>query len=422
MTNSFILGCIGDDFTGSSDAASFLVNAGMKTVLLNGIQQELPDISCDAIVVALKTRSMEKSAAVKQSLAVLEWLEQKGARHFYIKYCSTFDSTKEGNIGPIIDAALKRYREPYTVLCPALPVNKRIVKDGALWVDGILLADGPMRHHPLNPMWASDLAELMKPQGKYPSLKIPHSMLEEKTIEEIQDYIADFAKSTDHFYVIPDYMNEDHAQKIAHLFAGLKIMTGGSGILSALGATYRDHPVQPAEALSGGVTGRGIILAGSCSTATLEQIEAFRQSGGVSFKINPLDLLNGQVSLEDIWAFVAEHAADDVLVYSSETPDAIRRNQQYGREKMAKLLEDTLAALGKRACGEGFKRIIVAGGETSGAVTLALGFHAFLIGESIAPGVPMMMPLQRQDMRIVLKSGNFGEREFFRNALNKTKG
>ena len=421
MNKQMILGCVGDDFTGSSDAASFLVNAGMKTVLLNGIPKELPNIDCDAIIIALKTRSIEKTLAVKESLEALAWLSEHGAKHLYIKYCSTFDSTPAGNIGPIIDAALEKYDEQYTMLCPALPVNKRIVRHGELWVDDVLLAESAMKNHPLNPMWASDIAELIKPQGKYPCLKIPYEMLDSRSLSEIKKHIADYASINDRFYIIPDYISEEHAKKIAEIFGQCKILTGGSGVLTELAKYYNKTKIPCKQYIKSSVGGRGILLAGSCSKATLAQIACFQSSGGVSYKIDPLALLNKTMTVEMIWQFVEDHQSDTVLLYSSAPSDVVQLNQQYGRDKIANIIEQVMAELGKKAYKAGIKKIIVAGGETSGAVTQALGFNAFIIGESIAPGVPIMAPVQDESVRLVLKSGNFGDNDFFNTAINKTK-
>lgn len=418
-----VLGCIGDDFTGSSDAASFLVNAGVRTILLNGIPKNMPDLDCEAVVIALKTRSIAKTQAVRDSLEALQWLEARGAEHLYIKYCSTFDSTREGNIGPVVDAALERHHEQFTILCPALPVNKRTVQGGRLFVDGVPLAESPMKNHPLNPMWASDIAELMKPQGKYDSLNITHEMLEANSDAEITQLIERFSKGREHFYVVPDYMNETHAKRIASLFGKLRILTGGSGILSYLPEAFRKELAEKSAPIpSSHTTGPGVIIAGSCSKATLEQINEFQNRGGLSLKIEPAKLLSGEQSVEDIWDFVVEHMNEDILVYSSDQAEKVKENQKDGRERVAGLLERTMAEIGKRAVNHGFKRLIVAGGETSGAVTLALGFDAFIIGESVAPGVPIMVPVQQQNMRLILKSGNFGQKDFFQRALDQTKG
>ena len=422
-TSRLFLGCIADDFTGASDAASFLVKEGVQTVLVNGVPETDINVQdCQAIVIALKTRSAEPKQAVQDTLSALRWLERKGVRQFYIKYCSTFDSTPQGNIGPVVDMAIQEYQEKYTILCPSLPVNKRIVKDGILMVDGVPLAESPMKDHPLNPMWSSSIAELMKDQGRYESIVVSARMLEEQSPAELQKLLSEFGKDKEHFYVIPDYVNEDHANKIVAAFGNLKIMTGGSGLLSQLALKYKQQlPDGKPRLIRSGTRGGGIILAGSCSKATLEQIAVFRQQGGKTFKIDPLKLLQGKQSEEEIWEFVMEQREEPVLLYSSDKADNIKKIQMHGREKIAALLETTLANLSRRAIEQGIKRIIVAGGETSGAVALALDFHAFFIGESIAPGVPIMVPLKKQDVRLVLKSGNFGQKDFFNRALIMTK-
>ena len=309
MEGNIVLGCIADDFTGASDAASFLVNQGMPTVLLNGVPKgEIKLASCNAVVIALKTRSIDKEEAVRETIAALYYLKQIGAKQFYIKYCSTFDSTKKGNIGPVIDSALRYFQEKYTIICPALPVNKRIVKNGVLYADGVPLAESPMRNHPLNPMWSSSIAELMNPQGQYKSLNIYHQVLEEKSADEIKQTVSKFGKREEHFYVIPDYINETHAKKIIDVFGNLRILTGGSGILTALVDQYKKQKMLSAtEPVANCVRGNGIILAGSCSKATLEQIENFRTHHNKSLKIDPIKLLNKQQTEDQIFDFIETH-------------------------------------------------------------------------------------------------------------------
>ena len=153
MSKNQLLGCVADDFTGASDAASFLQKAGMKTILLNEVQQDVViPMDTEAIVIALKSRTIEKEKAVDDTLKAIKWLEGKGASKFYFKYCSTFDSTSEGNIGPVADAVMEYLGQEYTLLCPALPVNGRKVKEGKLYVKGVLLEESPMKNHPLTPM------------------------------------------------------------------------------------------------------------------------------------------------------------------------------------------------------------------------------------------------------------------------------
>ncbi|MBC5635767.1 four-carbon acid sugar kinase family protein [Ornithinibacillus sp. BX22] len=417
-----ILGIVADDFSGGSDAASFLAKQGIKTYLYNGIPAE--DYQVDeeniAVVIALKTRTEEKAKAVSESLEAFQWLKNHGATQLYSKYCSTFDSTEEGNIGPIIDGVLEKYDIHYTVLVPALPVNGRIVKDGQLIVNGVPLNETHMRHHPLTPMWDANIANLMEPQGKYPSLKINHEQLELPN-EEILSLIEDFGKDKEHFYVIPDYVEEKHAQKIVELFGDLPLLTGGSGLMTELGRKYL-HENSQVEFQRSSTNGKAIILAGSCSVATLQQIEEFKKLNKPSFRIDPFQLADGTQTKEMLWEQIQASEEDEILVYSSDKPENVKEAQKAGREKVSELLEQTTAFLAKNAVSNGYNRIIVAGGETSGAVTKTLGYNSYLVGDSIDPGVPIMVPTQNKDIRLVLKSGNFGDKDFFIKAANMTKG
>lgn len=421
--SELLLGCVADDFTGASDAASFLQKQGIRTLLYNGVPNlnTTIDKEFNAVVIALKTRTDKRNKAVVESIEALDWLINKGVKQLYIKYCSTFDSTKEGNIGPIIDAALEKYNVAYTILCPALPVNKRTVTDGCLYVDGIPLNESYMKNHPLTPMWDCDIAKLMEPQGRYSSLKINYKMLD-LPISELVEIIKEFGKDKDHFYIIPDYMNEEHAAKIVKVFGHNKILTGGSGILTQLGKKLYSNLkyIEDKKDEIQGVFGSGLILAGSCSRATLDQINYYQHKNGISLKIDPIKLLNKEENIDDIWNFI-KNANGDVLIYSSDNIHQVKESQKYGKELISNLLESTMAELSKRAIGNGIKRIIVAGGETSGAVTMSLGYNSFIIGKSVAPGVPVMVPLNDLGVRLVLKSGNFGQEDFFIRALEFTK-
>lgn len=399
-----VLGCIADDFTGASDAASFLQKAGMQTVLLNGIPEaEIPVQDYDAVVIALKTRTEPVAEAVSHSMEAVKWLEQRGATHYYFKYCSTFDSTREGNIGPVLDAAMEYLKEEYTLLCPALPVNGRIVKDGHLYVNGVPLHESPMKDHPLTPMWDSRIKNLMEAQSRYPCIELGREEMRRADMEEL---LKQAGESKEHFYVIPDYETEEDAKRIASIFGNRKVLSGGSGILQYL--KTREE--------------KGIILAGSCSKATLNQIDAYEKAGHVSLKIDPEKLWNGETTVEELLSFVENHTGDYVLVYSSDTAERVKETQKLGKEQVAQLIEAVLSGLAGKLVERGYKHIIVAGGETSGAVTKKLGYDLFEIGKSVAPGVPMMIPLEDKSMRLVLKSGNFGQPDFFERAVKTVKG
>lgn len=418
IERKILLGCVADDFTGASDAASFLQKAGMHPVLVNEVPEsiEVPR-NADAVVVALKSRTAPKEEAVEETMRAVKWLDSLGAEKFYFKYCSTFDSTKEGNIGPVSDAVMEYFHQPYTILCPALPVNGRTVKDGYLYVCGVPLSESPMKDHPLTPMRDSRIKNLIEAQSKYPAVEIPGDLV---SGEGLKEFLREKEKKAEHFYVIPDYVDDKDGEKIVKLFGNMKFLTGGSGILEFLGA-YLSDKAGRMTALERNDS-PGVVFAGSCSVATLGQIEDYQSRGHASLKIDPLSLLKGEQTKEEIAEFVQAHSNDEVLIYSSDTADQIKEIQKMGREKIAGLIEETLSGAAAVLAEKGYGRIVVAGGETSGAVTKALGYDAFEIGPSVAPGVPIMTPLKNRNMKLVLKSGNFGQKDFFARALAMTKG
>lgn len=414
MQRKLVFGCIADDFTGASDAASFLAKGGMKTVLYNGIPDEEEPVpeEASAAVIALKTRTEETEVAVEQSLKAADWLAGKGAEQLYIKYCSTFDSTPEGNIGPVCDAFLERYGIPYTVLCPSLPVNKRTVKNGRIFVDRIPLAESGMRNHPLNPMWDSDIPRLMEEQSKYPCMVLGSN---EMVGEKLGQKIKDFSEKHEHFYLVPDFTKDSDGEEIVRIFGELPLLTGGSGLLQPIAGKYSRGLVAQPDHL-GGEEGPAFIVAGSCSAATREQIRDYLEKGGFGIMVCPEKLLSGEQTVEILWEQIMKKRCPSILVYTEENKDG----EDGGNREKAALLENTLAELAGRAVKAGYVRLICAGGETSGAVTRALGYQAYRIGESVAPGVPVMSPLQQPEIRLVLKSGNFGQRDFFSRALELT--
>lgn len=420
LTDSDILiGCIADDFTGASDAASFLVQGGLKTVMLNGIPEtDTLETDCQAVVIALKTRTQEKEQAVKESLTAAKWLKERGARQLYLKYCSTFDSTKEGNIGPVADALLEEYHETYTIICPALPVNQRTVRNGNLLVDGIPLHETSMRSHPLTPMWDCDLKVLMETQSKYKTMKLKEEELCQSK-EIVRRKVEKFGEGHKHFYVIPDYFDDSHGIRIAELFGDLSILTGSSGILFDLAKRYGVMKNDSQKNWSK-TEGKALILAGSCSEKTLNQIQFFKRQKGKCIRIYPDKLIKGIQTEEDIWK-EAETEEGDILIYSSDNADKVKEFQQSGVRQISEKLENTMGYLAQKAIEKGYKRLIVAGGETSGAVVRKLGYHSFIIGESVAPGVPIITPSKEKSVRLVLKSGNFGQEDFFLRALDMMK-
>lgn len=406
------LGVVADDFTGTSDAASFLTAAGVQTVLVNGTPKQeilLPEGTA-ALVVALKSRTAQAEEAVQESLEAFAWLKKMGAGQLYLKYCSTFDSTDQGNIGPVVDAVMEQYGYDRTILCPSLPVNGRTVKNGVLYVNGVKLEESSMKDHPLTPMRKSRISALMEKQGKY------------RCVELGETYEIPRMPETGRCYLVPDYYEEEHGDRIAEAFGNLPFLTGGSGLVGALGRRYVKMYGTEKSGTCGKKTetaaseGKALLLAGSCSAMTLKQITRYQQADHPSARIIPADLLAGIQNLETFWNW-ADGQESGALIYSSAEPEDIQKSQELGRERVAAAIENLLADLAKRAVEHGCTRIIVAGGETSGAVTKALGYDTFLTGESVAPGVPVMTPLAAPEIRLVLKSGNFGQEDFFERAV-----
>lgn len=401
------IGCVADDFTGASDIASFFQQAGLEPLLLSGTPEANMDLSenVDCVVIALKTRTMERDLAVSLSLQAFQWLDRAGAQKLYFKYCSTFDSTPEGNIGPVADAVMEAFQLPYTLLCPSLPVNGRTVKAGRLFVNQIPLHESHMKDHPLTPMKQSDIAGLMAPQSRYSCHIVDISPLSEYSLPDQETP----------FYLIPDYYEEEHGRLIAERFKDCRFFTGGSGLGGALAKVLAADKECGGGLYRAGTSGQGLILAGSCSAVTLRQIEEYQKQGCPSYRVEPLKLLGGEETPEQIWDWIAGQEGIP-LVYSSAAPAGIVKNQAGGTVTVGERIENMMAELAVRARAANRKRIIVAGGETSGAVTKALGFRSFYLADSVAPGVPVMIPAEAPDIRLVLKSGNFGQPDFFHRA------
>lgn len=427
-----ILGCIADDFTGASDAASFLVKGGMSVRLYNGIpnmeekdrrtgvQDPLHDGSdTQAIVIALKSRTQETSGAVSDTLKAARFLLEKGAKQIYFKYCSTFDSTPAGNIGPVADALMELMKVPYTLLCPALPVNGRTVEQGRLMVNGVPLHESHMKNHPLTPMWDCRIEKLMEPQSRYKC----YNMDVRKTEAGSGDFVLPEAGTDAPFYLIPDYKTTEDGEKIVEVFGRLPLLTGGSGLLEPLARMWTSQGSGQGRIPESGTEGAALLVAGSCSKATLGQIAWYERQGNPCYKLNPESMIAGTQTADDAWTYIEENKSrgQAVLVYSSDTPERVREFQKLGAGRVAELLESAVAQIAVRAVKNGYTRIISAGGETSGAVTKALGFSSYLVGESAAPGVPVLVPAERQDIRLILKSGNFGQEDFFGRALEMTR-
>ncbi len=406
-----ILGAIGDDFTGSSDLGLTLSGGGMKAVQYVGVPQGAAAADVDAGIVALKTRSVPVDEAVAQSRAALAWLREQGARQFIFKYCSTFDSTREGNIGPVIDALLADLGgEGGVIVCPAFPATGRRLFMGHLFVGDKLLSESGMEHHPLTPMTDPDLRRWLGHQTHHNVGHLPLSDL--RAGRGVEGLAAEVAAGRP--LLVCDAIEDADLHALAPVCAAATLITGGSGIALGLPALH-GFTLASAPAWQGAGARRALCLSGSCSTATRAQIVAHRAAGGAQKALDIPAVVEGRADLDALidWAL---DAGDLPLIYSSDDPEQVRHWQErHGAETVAGAIEATFGALAARAVSAGIGRLISAGGETSGAVVNALGIEALEIGPAIDPGVPALRATGF-DLTLALKSGNFGAEDFFHKA------
>jgi 3-dehydrotetronate 4-kinase len=412
------LGCIADDLTGATDLSLMLSREGLRTVQTTGVPIDVLDLeNIDAVVVALKSRTIPPSQAVAQSLAAADWLLNHGAQRLFFKYCSTFDSTDQGNIGPVAEALLARAGDDFTIACPAFPANGRSIYMGNLFVNGVPLAESSMRDHPLTPMRDSDLRRVLARQTRCEVGHVGYGDVESGT-SSIQ---AAFAreKAAGKRIAIVDALSDAHLLSIGKAAINLKLITGGSGVAIGLPVAYvaagliarLTPPLQKLQTPNG----RAIILAGSCSAATRGQVQAAIAAGLPSFRVDPMAIAAGQQNVETVLQWLGEqHTTKIPMIYSSDDPENVGLVQKkLGRDAAGHSVENLLAGVAKVLPGLGFSRLIVAGGETSGAVVEALGIKALSIGPEIDPGVPWTLSLSGPKMALALKSGNFGTPDFF---------
>ncbi|WP_414124789.1 3-oxo-tetronate kinase [Rhizobium sp. BR 317] len=414
-----LLGVIADDFTGATDIASILVREGMRTVMSIGVPTSAFDVhDADAVVVALKSRTTPVAEAVAQSLDALTWLRAHGAEQIFFKYCSTFDSTAKGNIGPVADALSDALDAKIAVVCPAFPKNGRTVFNGHLFVGRQLLQDSPMKDHPLTPMRRSDLVSLMAEQSAHSIGLVPHDV-----ISAGDAAIADaFGRSVEagQRYVVTDAIHDDHLRAIGRAVRGHKLITGGSALAMGLPANFGISPRKPAErASTSSASPRTAILAGSCSAATRQQL-ARATALWPSRRIDLDAIANKRSVVEETLSWAqSQPAGEPVVIYGSADPAEVEENQaKYGAQQAGAMMEHTLAAIAEGLVANGVSRLLVAGGETSGAVISALKVQGLSIGAEIAPGVPWTTTLSDRPLQVALKSGNFGGPDFFERALD----
>ncbi len=421
-----VLGVIADDFTGATDIASMLAEGGMRVVQTIGVpaQDLLASLDADAVVVALKSRSIPAAAAVRLALEAGAALAKAGVKQTYFKYCSTFDSTPAGNIGPVADALRGATGAGIVPHLPSLPINGRTVYQGHLFVDDALLDESGMEHHPLNPMLDASVVRLLRAQTDLRVGLVPRPVVARgagaigAALERLEQDGCGHA--------IGDAIEDADLGHWAGAIVGLPLVAGGSGVATPLARAHagagRFRPAETAPAAAVAAPPL-LVLAGSCSQATLRQIEAFRDRGHPVLRLDPLDLDAGEGAVEAAIGWVeARLEAGPALVHTSAPPDRVRTVQdRLGAGRAGALAEAALSRIALGAIENGrARRLVVAGGETSGAVVAALDVSALRIGAAIAPGVPWTEALTANGGRrcwLALKSGNFGGPDFFHDAL-----
>jgi len=416
------LGCIADDFTGATDLANNLVRAGMRVVQAMGVPAQPLDVDADAVVVALKSRTVAPADAVAESLAALRWLQAQGAEQIYFKYCSTFDSTPKGNIGPVAEALMDALGTDFTIATPAFPDNGRTVFKGHLFVGEGLLNESGMQNHPLTPMTDPNLVRVLQAQCQRKVGLIDHKAVAQGAAA-VTARIAALRADGVGLAVVDAVTNEDLVC-IGPALKALPLLTAGSGVAIGLPANWGLTPSSQASALPP-ATGLQAVVSGSCSLATNRQVLAFIKAGRPAMAVDPLRIAAGiDVAAEALAWAQPLLAGGPVLVYSSADSNVVKSVQgRLGVEEAGAMVERTIAAIARGLVALGVRQLVVAGGETSGACVQALGIAQMKIGPQIDPGVPWCHAASGvagpEGLHIALKSGNFGTDDFFTKAFNQ---
>lgn len=423
ITQHLTLGCIADDVTGATDLATALAQGGLSVLQVfgtDGLDAISDELSVDAVVLALKTRSVSVEDAVSQSLQAFARLKELGAQRFYFKYCSTFDSTTEGNIGPVSEALMDAVGVRQTLYCPAFPEAGRTVFNGHLFVGRQLLHESPLRDHPLNPMTDASLIRHLQQQVSGAVGLLPHDSIDQGP-DEIRSVLQQLSEEGVQ-HVIVDTCHEQHLSTISRVAGEMSLVTGGSGLAAFLPESYRSQQLTSTMSESAKlpqVSGRAAVIAGSCSAATVAQVADWKDKG-LAWDVDVEAVMeDAELQLQQLTAWLANTDGQPVLICSSATPEQVGQWQtRFGALPVAHALENFLSRVAVLLASEyGVRRFVVAGGETSGAVTAALGVTAVRIGPNICPGVPWTQSLQERPLALALKSGNFGDRQFFTQAL-----
>jgi uncharacterized protein YgbK (DUF1537 family) len=415
------LGCIADDFTGATDLANNLVRAGMRVVQTIGVPSSSLGAEVDAVVVALKSRTVAPADAVSQSLAALKWLQAQGAQQIYFKYCSTFDSTPEGNVGPVTEALMDALGVDFTIATPAFPDNQRTVFKGYLFVGDVLLNESGMQNHPLTPMTDPNLVRVMQSQTRRKVGLIDHQVVAQGEVairERMQHLRADGVG-----VAIVDAVSNDDLLRMAPALKDLPLLTAGSGVAIGLPANFGLLPSGQAGQLPP-ASGWQAVVSGSCSLATLRQVAQFLRTGRPVFVVDALHLAAGDDVVAEVLTWAEPLlSSGPVLVYSTAEAQAIKNVQGLlGVDDAGLLVEQCMAHVARGLVQLGVRQLVVAGGETSGACVQALGITQMQIGPQIDPGVPWChavseLALDSNGLHLTLKSGNFGVDDFFSKAF-----
>ncbi|WP_137891603.1 3-oxo-tetronate kinase [Ramlibacter sp. 2FC] len=416
MGAGILLGCIADDFTGASDLANNLVRAGMRVVQTIGVPEGPLSVEVDAVVVALKSRTIAPEQAVAQSLEALAWLQAQGARQIYFKYCSTFDSTPQGNIGPVTEALMDALGCDFTIATPAFPDNGRTVFKGYLFAGDVLLSESGMQNHPLTPMTDPNLVRVLQAQTRRKVGLIDYRAVSQGA-DAVRARIAELREQGVGMAIVDAVSNED-LLRMGPALKELPLLTAGSGVAIGLPANFGVAPSPQASRLppAGGLQA---VVSGSCSLATNRQVLDFIKSGRPALAIDPLRISAGvDVAAEALaWAEPLLESGP-VLVYATADPAAVKAVQgQLGVEEAGAMVERCIAAIARGLVQRGVRQLVVAGGETSGACVQALSIAQLQIGPQIDPGVPwchaQSVASGGEGLHLTLKSGNFGSDDFF---------
>jgi 3-dehydrotetronate 4-kinase len=418
---SVLLGAIADDFTGATDLCNTLVRRGMRTVQLIDVPAPATNVpDAEAVVVALKSRTIPAEEAIDKSLAALAWLQKAGARQILFKYCSTFDSTDAGNIGPVADALMDALGTDFTLFCPAFPEAGRTIYHGYLFVGDVLLSESGMRDHPLTPMRDPSLVRVLQAQSRGRVGLVPVATVSWGA-EAVR---AAFAELRQHGFrhTIVDAIEDGHLEAIGAAAADFKLITGGSGIALGLPENFRRQGllgnIGEADSLPA-ISGAAAVLSGSCSPATLAQVAYMRERAPV-FTIDPIAAAEGRKLVEEALDWAKPLLDNGPILVSATAPaeSVAEVQRRLGRERAGALVEETLAAIARGLAANGTRRLVIAGGETAGAIVQALGVTGLRIGRQIDPGVPWTMSLGEPALALALKSGNFGAPDFFLRAFS----